>query len=186
MLALVLYPEDNIEGPKPHDITFSGCDFAGSWDDSVRACANSPFETVSDGCYRLENISFRYCRGLKREMFRNASNFVEISPDYISVYPEIGYETAGSKEKNIRLGVSNGYKNGRQIIKLVITSDFLYDGFSAVLRFNGDRLKYVGSSVNAVQIDEEMLKTAGVRSFESGRIDITDLVRTKNNIRLRC
>lgn len=170
MLALVLYPEDNIEGPIPHDITFSGCDFTGSWDDSVRACANSPLETVSDGCYKLKNISFRYCRGLKREMFRNASNFVETSPDYISVYPEIGYETAGGKEKNIRLGVSNGYKNGRQIVKLVITSDFLCDGFSAVLRFNGDKLKYAGSSVNAVQIDGETLKTAGVRSFEDDRI----------------
>lgn len=89
MYALVMYPEDYREGPIPHDITFSKCDFTGTSSGRIEISCLSPVETWESGYYRLENIRFENCTGLSKSLFKYKNNFVSGSVDYITVTPAI-------------------------------------------------------------------------------------------------
>ena len=87
LYAMSLRPESRVEGPIPHDITFSNCDFAGTWKAGLIVTCDSPVPMWKEGCYRLENIRFENCSNLTKSLFSNELNFNEKSVDYITVTP---------------------------------------------------------------------------------------------------
>ena len=82
--------EGYLEGPIPHDITFRNCAFniAGGADTMIIS-SNNPKSKWAEGDYRLENIVFENCTGLKKEHFQNQLNFNPKSPDYITITPAL-------------------------------------------------------------------------------------------------
>lgn len=76
------------EGPLPHDVLFENVDFyVDDPDDKtyIISCYNSVFDKKTGDCYRLENIVFRNCRGLRKGNFLYDVNFEENSVDEISI-----------------------------------------------------------------------------------------------------
>lgn len=82
--------EGTLEGPIPHDITFRNCAFTVPWErDAFIISANNPKNKWREGDYRLENIRFENCTGLKKADFTDA-NFNPNSPDYVTITPALG------------------------------------------------------------------------------------------------
>lgn len=89
LYSMMMYPEGTVEGPIPHDTIFKNCDFTGSWDGSLKLSAKSAVSIWKEGYYRLENIKFENCIGLKKSMFENDLNFNKKSVDYITITPAL-------------------------------------------------------------------------------------------------
>jgi len=89
MYAMMMYPETNVEGPIPHDLTFKNCDFTGSWEGRIDLSCLSPVSLWKEGYYRLENIKFENCKGLTKSLFSNELNFNSKSVDYITITPAL-------------------------------------------------------------------------------------------------
>lgn len=90
MITLWIEWEGNIEGPIPHDIAFNNCKFnvvGGS--EAFRINAFNPIVKWKEGLYRLENISFNNCTGLKKANFQNQLVFKEGSTDYVKFTPAV-------------------------------------------------------------------------------------------------
>ncbi len=82
--------ETYLEGPIPHDILFENCQFDvyGGRDAFIISCDN-PMGEWRDGLFKLENIVFKNCSGLTKDVFFNRSNFVKNSPDYVTITPPL-------------------------------------------------------------------------------------------------
>lgn len=89
LYCLFMYAETDVEGPIPHNITFSNCDFTGTWEGRLTITSNSPVAFWKEGYYRLENIKFENCKGLTRSLFSNDLNFNPASVDYITITPAL-------------------------------------------------------------------------------------------------
>ena len=89
MIRMWIDNETTLEGPIPHDITFRNCAFTVPWEsDAFIISANSPKSKWSEGDYRLENIRFENCTGLKKADF-SKSNLNPNSPDYVTITPAL-------------------------------------------------------------------------------------------------
>lgn len=79
------------EGPIPHDITFNNCEFTPvNNDKTILITSYNPNKVWSEGDYRLENISFINCTGLRKYYFENKQyNFDVNSPDYVICSPAL-------------------------------------------------------------------------------------------------
>jgi len=89
LYAMMMYPETTVEGPIPRDTIFRNCDFTGTWEGRLEISCLSPVTTWQEGYYRLKNISFENCTGLKKSLFKYKNNFVSSSVDYITITPAI-------------------------------------------------------------------------------------------------
>lgn len=81
----------NVEGPLPNNIVFENCTFDpyDNFPSFLHISSSHPELTWKAGDYRLENIKFINCTGLKKSNFGNVDNFDPSSPNYITVSPAL-------------------------------------------------------------------------------------------------
>lgn len=82
----------NLEGPIPNNIRFERCKFKAynKYPTFLDVFSGHPGKIWKEGDYRLENIEFVNCSGLKKSSFwKQDVNFDPNSPDYITVTPQL-------------------------------------------------------------------------------------------------